>query len=104
MSNRRAPLTRPYDGPFRVVKKGDKFFTVKVGTKEQVITVDHLKPVFGFADPAPTTSAPKEGEAIVLKTTQKKKKSLNPAAEVFVRSEVRTRAGRIVKQPERLKF
>ena len=101
---RRVPLTRPYDGPSRVVERGEKFFTVKVGTKEQVITVDRLKPAFGFAYPAPPTSAPKEGGATVLKTTQKKKKTLNPAAEMFVPAEVRTRAGRTIRQPERLKF
>ena len=39
---RRTPLTRPYDGPFRCWRRGGKFFRVKVGTKEQVITVDRL--------------------------------------------------------------
>ena len=87
-----------------MVEKGEKFFSVKVGTKEQVITVDRLKPAFGFADPAPPTFAQKEGGAIVLKTKPKKKKTLNPAAEVFVPAEIRTRAGRTVRQPERLKF
>ena len=108
---KRAPLTRPYDGPFRVVEKGEKFFTVKVGTKEQVITVDRLKPAFGFADPAPPTSAPKEGGATVLKTTPKRKKTLNPAAEVFVPSAkpgessstaTRSRFGRVSRPPDRL--
>ena len=50
---RRIPLTRPYDGPFRVLERGIKFFRVQAGTKEQVISVDRLKPAFGFADPAP---------------------------------------------------
>ena len=106
---RRAPLTRPYDGPFRVVEKGEKFFTVKVGTKEQVITVDRLKPAFGFADPAPPSSTPEENKATVLKT--KLKKALNPAAEVFVPSArpgesssavTRSRFGRVSRAPERL--
>ena len=57
---RRTPLTRPYDGPFRVLEKGEKFFRVKVGTKEQVITVDRLKPAFGFADPMPQTAEPRK--------------------------------------------
>ena len=50
---RRTPLARPYDGPFQVLERGEKFFRVLAGTKEQVITVDRLKPAFGFADPAP---------------------------------------------------
>ena len=55
---RRVPLTRPYDGPFRVLQRGEKFFTIKVGTKEQVVSVDRLKTAFGFADPAPAVSKP----------------------------------------------
>ena len=41
---RRTPLLRPYDGPFRVLEKGDKFFRIKVGAREQVVTVDRLNP------------------------------------------------------------
>ena len=57
---------------------------VKMGAKEQTVLVDRLKPAFGFADPAPTISVPKGGGTTVLKTMPKKKKTLNPAAEVFV--------------------
>ena len=32
---RRTPLTRPYDGPFRVLEKGVKFFRIKVGAKNR---------------------------------------------------------------------
>ena len=81
---RRTPLTRPYDGPFRVLEKGEKFFKVKIGTKAQVITVDRLKPAFGFADPAPPPAAEKKVKTAVLKTGIKK--SLNPEAEVFTPS------------------
>ena len=48
---RRAPLTRPYDGPYRVKKRDSKFFVLQVGSREQVVSVDRLKPAFGFADP-----------------------------------------------------
>ena len=101
---RRSPLNRPYDGPFRVMKREEKFFVVKMGSKEQTVLVDRLKPAFGFADPAPTISVPKGGRTTIKKTTPKTKKALNPAAEVFVPAEVKTRAGRTIKQPERLRF
>ena len=80
---RRTPLARPYDGPYRVLEKGEKFFRVKVGAKEQVVTVDHLKAAFGFADPAPQLS---KGEKEVKAAAPKKKTktSLNPEAESFV--------------------
>ena len=106
---RRTPLTRPYDGPFRVVERGEKFYTIKVGTKEQVVTVYRLKPAFGLADPAPPSTTPKKIKTAVLKTGTKK--SLNPEAEVFVPSSEpderpltvsRSRFGRTRRPPERL--
>ena len=80
---RRTPFARPYDGPYRVLEKGEKFFRVKVGTKEQVVTVDRLEPAFGFADPAPQLSG---GEKEVKAAAPKKeiKRSLNPEAESFI--------------------
>ena len=50
---RRTPLARPYDGPFRVVERGNKFFRVLAGTKELVITVDRLKPCLLYTSPSP---------------------------------------------------
>ena len=60
------------------MERGKKFFRIKVGTKEQVVTVDRLKPAFGFADPAPPAAALEKTKITVLKTGTKK--SLNPAA------------------------
>ena len=81
---RRTPLARPYDGPYRVLEKGEKFFRVKVGAKEQVVTVDRLKPALGFADPAPQLLG---GEKAVKAAAPRKKikKSPNPEAESFIR-------------------
>ena len=78
---RRVPLTRPYDGPFRVLERGEKFFRIQAGAKEQVISVDRLKPAFGFADPAPAPASEEK-----RKTTAKAKagETLNPRAEIFV--------------------
>ena len=106
---RRTPLTRPYDGPFRVLERGEKFFRIKVGTKEQVVTVDRLKPAFGFADPAPLSPTPRKIKATVVE--KRKKKSLNPEAKVFVPSsrlgentpaKLKSRFGRTRRPPERL--
>ena len=106
---RRTPLTRPYDGPFRVIEGGENFFKVKVGTKEQVITVDRLKPAFGFADPAPPSTTPEKIKTTVLKMGTRK--PLNPAAEIFIPSSepgenpsavTRSRFGRVCRPPERL--
>ena len=99
---RRVPLSRPYDGPFRVLQRGEKFFTIKVGTKEQVVSVDRLKPAFGFADPAPAVSGPQVKKTSAAAKVPRTKKGLNPAAEVFVPAAVVSKAGRTIKPPTRL--
>ena len=36
-------LTNPYEGPFKVLARQDKFFTVDIGGKPDTISIDHLK-------------------------------------------------------------
>jgi len=40
----RTPLQRPYQGPFLVIKPGDKTFVLQMGGRREVVTVDRLKP------------------------------------------------------------
>jgi transposase InsO family protein len=49
----RSPLQRPYDGPFKVLARRDKFFMVDVNGREQSISVDRLKPAFTDIDILP---------------------------------------------------
>ena len=99
---RRTPPDRPYDGPFRVLKREEKFFVVKMGAKEQTISVDRLKPAFGFADTAPAAPSPQGGKTPITAKIPKTRKPLNPAAEVFVPAAVKSRAGQTIKPPARL--
>lgn len=39
----RRPLQKPYDGPFRVLQKHDKYFTVEIRGQEKNISIDRLK-------------------------------------------------------------
>ena len=39
------PLEPLYTGPFKVLKREEKTFTIQVGTKTEVVSVDRLKPV-----------------------------------------------------------
>ena len=38
------PLQRPYEGPYRVVASGEKTFRIMVGSQEEIISADRLKP------------------------------------------------------------
>lgn len=55
----RKPLQAPYDGPYRVLKRNDKIFTVQLPNREANISIDRLKPAYTIAEqdiPTPTTS------------------------------------------------
>ena len=40
----RPPLTRPYDGPFWVIRRWDKQFTLDINGERKEVTIDRLKP------------------------------------------------------------
>jgi cleavage and polyadenylation specificity factor subunit 1 len=42
------PLTPPYAGPYHVLKRGTKFFTVQLGDRVETVSVDRLKPHLGL--------------------------------------------------------
>ena len=42
----RTPLQRPYAGPYRVVRKDCKFFTLNINGKEDTVSIDRLKPAY----------------------------------------------------------
>lgn len=44
------PLQHPYDGPYRVVSRSDKFFIVNVKGKNITISIDRLKPAYTILD------------------------------------------------------
>ena len=50
-------LQPPYNGPFPVLKRNPKHYTVKVNGQQQTVSIDQLKPAF-LEDPDPPPSSP----------------------------------------------
>ena len=95
-----APHTRPYDGPYRVKKRDAKYFVLQVGSKEQVVSVDRLKPAFGFADPEPKQHSSRA--AARPPARGRAPGTLNPEAEELSPTVTRSRFGRVSRPPVRL--
>ena len=51
----RKPLQVPYDGPYKVLKRSDKHFTLDVNGQQKVISLDRLKPAHLDSCDYPTT-------------------------------------------------
>ena len=93
----RRSLQAPYNGPFRVVSRADRYFTVDLGGREDNVCIDRLKPA--HLDPAsmptPTTTA-----ATVPRGTVPPSPSEPPVTEPH--PERVTRSGRRVRFPDYL--
>ena len=88
-------LQQPYKGPFKILSRTEKHFTVDVDGQQEVISVDRLKPAYILGEDnqhiAPAIQAP----------------SLNPKAPEFrpnSTTQTTTRSGRKVQFPDRLTF
>jgi hypothetical protein len=51
------PLVAPYAGPYLVVSKGAKTFTIQVGQRQKIVLVDRLKPHTGLDPVSPAEAA-----------------------------------------------
>ena len=80
------PLQPPYDGPCRVLKRADKHYTLEIGNRQEVVSLDHLKPAYMECDHPINIDAPTQTD----QTTK---------LPVTV-----TRSGRQVRRPVRLTF
>ena len=52
----RRPLQPPYDGPYRVIKRTDKHFTIDINGRNDTVSIDRLKP--HTSQTAPPTTQP----------------------------------------------
>ena len=93
----RKPLQQPYDGPYRVLHRTDKHFTVDINGRQDIVSLDRLKPAHLDSQAPQTPSSPENPlPVIALSPTA-------PTTEPVVTKPVRvTRSGRRVHWPQRL--
>lgn len=89
----RKPLKPPYDGPYRVIKRGPKVFVIRFPNRTASISIDRLKPAYVLPElesqkniePAPLVQMP----------------DVEPSIEVEPKPVQKTRSGRVIKKPVR---
>ncbi|UYV70202.1 hypothetical protein LAZ67_7002164, partial [Cordylochernes scorpioides] len=106
------PLEPPYEGPFPVLERTDKYFTLKVKGKNVTTSIDRLRPAYLLADSDnitaehPTAARPIASGA--LPSTSSQQNPDPPDVEKYTEFQgtgsapdlPRTRSGRIIKKPD----
>lgn len=93
-----APLQQPYDGPYKVIKRYEKFFKIQINEKTKNISVDRLKAAFVDVNIEPKSPLNCAQPATVCpdkNSTSNEKDSMKP-------NTITTRSGRRVRFPSRL--
>lgn len=90
------PLRPPYDGPYRVLKRTDKYFTLQLPDRQATISIDRLKPAYilaeydqNYATRSLATAKPVTSEKTTTHATQTNLE------------QKKTRSGRTIKLPVR---
>lgn len=98
----RRPLEPLYEGPFEVLQRGLKTFTIRHGLKDVVVSVDRLKPAFPVGE-AMTPTSPSSPSQLppTLQVPQQTPRVPPPVTKVLPQDDspsplpVRTRSGRV---------
>ena len=54
------PLQRPYDGPYKVLKRNDKFYTLDINGTHDTVSIDRLKPAYFESSSSASTHSDSE--------------------------------------------
>ena len=95
------PLTRPYDGPFQVLRRFDKHFTLDINGKTKEITVDRLKPAKLIGDSG-TVELPAAVSVPHSPTLPAPRENTSTPTQVPSHPPTTTRAGRLSRRPAHL--
>jgi hypothetical protein len=99
----KGPLQPPYDGPYKVIERGEKHFKIQINNENVIMSIDRLKPAFIINDdnehntdepstePLKITIYPETQRSVILETQREEN-----AREWHV-----TRFGRHVRFPDR---
>ena len=83
----RTPLECPYEGPFRVLERNDKYYTLDIRGRRDTVSIDRLKPAFVDDDFDIAT-----GPTIAVRCQREQTKPASVS--------VRTRIGRQIRSPD----
>ena len=87
----RRPLEPPYEGPFVVIQRGLKTFTIRRGSKDVVVSVDRLKPAVPFPGTAVLPPSPPSTPVPAAPVSSRRPVVLPPA----LKTPYTTRSGRV---------
>ncbi|GFN90008.1 Pol polyprotein [Plakobranchus ocellatus] len=100
------PLHRPYDGPYRILNKNYKCFTVEVKGRLEIIIIDRLKAAFVTHLTTCDDNTPAPAEPPLTAPSGSRPETVPPAPSVLLSGgnpgpSKATRSGRILRRPSR---
>ena len=72
------PLEMPYQGPYTVIKRYPKFFRLKIGTKEETVSIDRLKAAYELAPDEDSLVQQNKPKSILKQTPDERVSDLVP--------------------------
>lgn len=96
----RTSLQQPYDGPYKVIKRSYKYYTLRINNKDINISIDRLKPAFidkelQIPDDSPIQSPPTQSPSPSSSSSSSSSPSMVPTGKT-------TRSGCRVHWPKHL--
>ena len=96
------PLQPPYDGPYQVIQRGEKTFTIRMKDKSVKVSVDRLKPAFIVSEDIEQLEKSAESHDVFLPGKILRPQSSEQAqqSDGDARTHYTTRSGRRIRFPD----